>query len=111
MCPTEKDLLIKQKYGQHNPITGLAKWDVWVATQSTGTHNAVSLPILCILHYKTIDRPYYYYSPLDSTYNNPDGGFYNSWTGGIFVVTDQIKGFNIKSYAVGDQYCKNYYGS
>jgi len=71
----------------------------------------VSLPVLCILHYKTIDRPYYYYSPQDSTYNNPDGGFYNAWTGGIFVVTDQIQGLNIKSYAKGDQYCKDYYGS
>lgn len=73
------------------------------------TSCTVSLPILCILHYRVIDRPYYAFT-TDSTYTNPDNGFYNPWTGGIFVVTDPFQGVTISSYAVGDQHCKDYYG-
>jgi hypothetical protein len=45
------------------------------------------LPILCIVSHKKITRPLYNYSPLIVPYENPDRGFYNGWTGGIFTVT------------------------
>jgi hypothetical protein len=70
----------------------------------------VSLPILCILHYKSLDRPYYFYQPDVTSYHNPDNSFFNPWTGGILTVTDPVRGLEVTSYEKGDQYCKDYYG-
>ena len=70
----------------------------------------VELPLLCILHHKKLDRPYYFYQPNLSSYHNKDGGFYHPWTGGVLVVTDRIRGLNIESYQKGDTICKDYYG-
>ena len=36
----------------------------------------VQIPILCILHAKTIDRPYYEFYPDFTTYSNPDAAHY-----------------------------------
>jgi len=71
----------------------------------------VKLPLLCILHHKSLDRPYYFYQPDLSTYtSNKDGSFYNPWTGGVLLVTDSFQGMKVDSYDTGDKICKDYYG-
>ena len=70
----------------------------------------VKLPLLCILHHKKLDRPYYFYEPDLTSYEKKDGAFFNSWTGGVLLVTDSIRGLDIVSYEKGDQICKDYYG-
>jgi hypothetical protein len=71
---------------------------------------SISLPLLCVLHYKQLDRPYYFYEPNLSSYIIKDGGYYNPWSGGILVVTDSFQGVTLTSYAQGDSTCKDYYG-
>lgn len=60
------------------------------------------LPVLCILHHKVIDRPHYDYSNLPRPYENPDRGYYNGWTGGIFTVTPPVRGYDVDSFKAGD---------
>lgn len=43
-------------------------------------------------------------------YENPDRGFYNGWTGGIFTVTPPIRGYDVDSYDNGNKLCKQYWG-
>lgn len=63
----------------------------------------VKLPLLCILHHKSLDRPYYFYKPdLASYTSNPDGSFYNPWTGGVLLVTDSVQGLKLTDYKTGD---------
>jgi len=70
----------------------------------------VKLPVLCIIHGKTLDRPYYNYYPDFTPYDNPDQSFYEGWTGGIIGVTDPVMGLTIDSYATGDSLCKTAFG-
>lgn len=70
----------------------------------------VKIPILCIVHPKVLDRPFYNFYPEFTPYDNPDESFYEGWTGGIFTVTDPIRGLEITSYKFGDDTCKNAYG-
>ena len=75
------------------------------------THCSHELPIFCILAYKTLPRPYYYYP---SSYSSAvaDKGFYNGWSGGVFGVTPKpVKGFDITSKAVGDSICSDQLGA
>jgi hypothetical protein len=68
------------------------------------------LPVLCIIHHKVIDRPFYDYSPMVVPYQNPDRGYYNGWTGGIFAVTAPVRGYDVDSFEAGDKYCKDFWG-
>ena len=43
-------------------------------------------------------------------YQNPDRGYYNGWTGGIFTVTPPVRGYDVDSFAAGDKLCKDYWG-
>ena len=43
-------------------------------------------------------------------YENPDRGYYNGWTGGVLVLTPPIRGYDVDSFAAGDQLCQDYYG-
>lgn len=65
---------------------------------------------MCILHHKVLDRPHYTYSNLAIPYDNPDRSYYNGWTGGIFTVTQPVKGYEVDSFAAGDKLCKDYWG-
>jgi len=69
-----------------------------------------TLPALCILHHKVNDRPYYIYSPNVAPYQNPDQGYYNAWTGGIFTVTPPVRGYDIDSYDNGNKICQKFWG-
>lgn len=57
-----------------------------------------SLPLLCIVNAKSIPRPYYAYQEHYPSSAYDDGGYYNGWTGGIFVVTEPVIGASIDSY-------------
>ena len=70
----------------------------------------IKLPLLSILHHKSLDRPYYFYEPDLTIYEQKDGGFFDSWTGGVLLVTDLFRGTDLVSYEKGDQICKKYYG-
>ena len=70
-----------------------------------------SLPILCISHYLTAVRPYHTIAVQYTPFAVTDGGYYDSWTGGIFAVTLPVRGSDITSYKVGDDLCKGYFGS
>jgi hypothetical protein len=78
--------------------------------QQGDTSCSVLLPILCIIHARTLDRPYYSFYPDFTPYDNPDQSFYEGWTGGILAVTDPIRGLEIDSYKSGDSLCKNAFG-
>lgn len=64
---------------------------------------------MCVLHHKTIDRPFYDFPTL-TNWAISDGGFYNGWTGGVYVVTKPVKGIYIDDYATGNKYCVAEYG-
>jgi hypothetical protein len=68
------------------------------------------LPVLCIVHPRTLDRPYYGYYPDFTPYDNPDQSFYEGWTGGVLAVTDPVRGLEIDSYKTGDSLCKTAFG-
>lgn len=68
------------------------------------------LPVTCIIHPKTLARPFYNYYSDYTPYSNPDAAFYEGWTGGIIAVTDPVRGLDITSYAVGDNLCKTAFG-
>jgi len=68
------------------------------------------IPILCIVHPKKLDRPYYNFYPDFTPYDNPDQSFYEGWTGGIIAVTDPIRGLEVDSYVTGDKLCKTSFG-
>lgn len=78
--------------------------------QTGDTPCTETLPITCIIHPATLDRPYYNYYPDFTSYDNPDQSFYEGWTGGIIGVTDPVKGLSIDSYVTGDNYCKTAFG-
>lgn len=69
-----------------------------------------SLPILCISNHLTSVRPYHVISVPYTPFAVTDGGYYDSWTGGVFTVTLPVRGSDISSYAVGDNLCKGYFG-
>ena len=68
------------------------------------------LPILCILHHKTLNRPFYNFYPDFSQYDVADQSFYEGWTGGIFALTDPVRGLEVDSFVTGDNMCKTAYG-
>ena len=68
------------------------------------------LPVLCILHHKTLNRPFYNFYPDFSQYDVADQSFYEGWTGGIFALTDPVRGLEIDSFVTGDNMCKTAYG-
>lgn len=70
----------------------------------------VKLPVLCILHHKTLNRPYYNFYPDFTAYDVADQGHYEGWTGGIFAVTDPVRGLEVDSFVTGDNMCKIAYG-
>lgn len=69
------------------------------------------LPITCIIHPRTLARPYYGFYPTFTPYANPDQSFYEGWTGGIIALTDPVRGLDVTSYAVGDNLCKTAFGA
>ena len=69
-----------------------------------------ALPLLCISHIKNITRPYHTIAVDRTPFAVLDGGYYDSWTGGVFTVTLPVRGSDIVSYAVGDKLCKGYFG-
>ena len=66
------------------------------------------LPVLCIMHHKTIVRPFYNY-PTTTPYAYKDGGFYNGWTGGVYGPSKPVQGNQITSRADGDKICQASY--
>jgi hypothetical protein len=44
-------------------------------------------------------------------YANPDDGYYNGWTGGIFAVTEPVRGSDLDLYETGNNLCKMQYGN
>ena len=68
------------------------------------------LPVLCIIHHKVLNRPYYNFYPDFSSYDNADQGYYEGWTGGIFALTDPVRGLEVDSFVTGDHMCKLAYG-
>lgn len=68
------------------------------------------LPILCIVHARTLPRPYYKYYSDFTPYSNPDQSFYEGWTGGVISTTDPVRGLDIDSYKTGDNLCKSSFG-
>lgn len=69
-----------------------------------------SLPLLCIVSSKTIERPYYPIQVQYTPFSVTDGGYYDGWTGGVTATTLAVRGSDIASYAIGDKICKGYYG-
>ena len=70
-----------------------------------------ALPILCISNHLTAVRPWHTISVTYTPFAITDGGYYDSWTGGVFTVTLPVRGIDITSYAVGDKLCKGYFGN
>lgn len=68
------------------------------------------IPVLCIVHPRKLDRPYYNFYPDFTPYDNSDQSFYEGWTGGVIAVTDPIRGLEIDSYVTGDKLCKTAFG-
>ena len=69
-----------------------------------------ALPILCVNYYKTMARPNYAW--VASTGGAvSDASFYNAWSGGVFTVTQPVKGSDITSLAKGNTFCQNEFGS
>jgi hypothetical protein len=60
--------------------------------QQGDTACTIKLPITCIIHAKKLARPFYDYQTDFTSYDNPDRGFYEGWTGGIIALTDPIMG-------------------
>ena len=69
-----------------------------------------ALPILCISNHLVATRPYHTIAVPYTPFAITDGGYYDSWTGGVFTVTLPVRGSDISSYAVGDKLCKGYFG-
>lgn len=65
-----------------------------------------SIPLLCIIGYKTLTRPLYYYQKRSPA----SGGFYNGWTGGYFAATPPTVGTLLASKIAADNICKKYFG-
>jgi len=78
--------------------------------QDGDTACTISIPILCIISPKTFDRPFYDFYPDFTPNDNPDRSFYEGWTGGVFGVTDPIRGVEITGYIAGDNLCKSSFG-
>ena len=70
-----------------------------------------TLPILCISNHMVAERPYHTIAVPFTPFAILDGGYYDSWTGGVFTVTLPVRGSDITSYKVGDDLCKGYFGS
>lgn len=70
-----------------------------------------ALPIVCIVHHKTIVRPRYRIAIQHTPFAVQDGGYYDSWTGGVFATTLPVRGSDISSYEVGNNLCKGYFGT
>ena len=68
------------------------------------------LPILCISNHLTAERPHHTIAVQYTPFAILDGGYYDSWTGGVFTVTLPVRGSDITSYKVGDELCKGYFG-
>jgi len=62
------------------------------------TSCSTSLPLLCIVNPKSIPRTFYSFQDHYTSSAYDDGGYYNGWTGGIFVVTEPIIGISIDTY-------------
>ena len=69
-----------------------------------------ALPILCISNHMAASRPYHTIAVRYTPFAILDGGYYDSWTGGVFTVTLPVRGSDITSYKVGDDLCKGYFG-
>ena len=70
-----------------------------------------ALPLLCISNKWTATRPYHTIAVPYTPFSITDGGYYDSWTGGVFTVTLPVRGSAITSYKAGDDLCKGYFGS
>ena len=69
------------------------------------------LPLLCINHHKTLDRPFYRIAIEYTPFRVVDGGYYDGWTGGVFEVTTPIRGSDVTTYQAGDDICKGFFGN
>jgi hypothetical protein len=65
----------------------------------------LKFPVLCVINYKTIYRPFYSF-PASSGAAITDNGFYNGWSGGLFAATKTlVPGVKLYSRAVASQIC------
>ena len=59
-----------------------------------------------------MNRTYYDYGPLTTTFAVHDAGYYNGWTGGTFVASPfPIQGTWLTSKSTANFYCKLFTGS
>lgn len=68
-----------------------------------------SRPILCLIDYKSLPRPFYNYQKRTSN-AYADGGFYNGWTGGYYAATAPVVGNLLTSKAEADKLCQQSFG-
>lgn len=53
-----------------------------------------------------LPRPYYEIFASLTPHGNNDGGIYDGWTGGLFIVSRAVLGSTILNYKTGDNICK-----